>query len=98
MISIIVIRPVVRDVHNKIKYVGTSGWLVISRMWVRFLEPELTSSTRWESSSDPNTNGHLHYPNVVERSLNEDVGDKIREYHVDYNNNPPYITLTIITR
>ncbi len=40
----------------------------------------------------PSINGHLHYPNDVDRPLNEDVTDKIqrviRKYHVDYNNRP----------
>jgi hypothetical protein len=43
----------------------------------------------WGSSSDPSLNGHLHYPNDMDRALNEDVPDKIRKYHTDYNNNPP---------
>jgi hypothetical protein len=41
------------------------------------------------SRSDPNLNGHLHYPHDVDKSLNEDTTDKIRKYHTDYNNNPP---------
>ena len=41
------------------------------------------------SSSDPNLNGHLHYPNDIDRSLNEAAADKIRKYRADYNNNPP---------
>ena len=44
---------------------------------------------RWGSRSDPSINGHLHYPNDIDRSLNESVSDKIRKYHTDYNNNPP---------
>ena len=44
---------------------------------------------RFGSSSDPSINGHLHYPNDVDRSLNEAVADKIRNYRADYNNNPP---------
>ena len=44
---------------------------------------------RWGSSSDPSINGHLHYPNDMDRSLNETVTDKIRKYLPDYNNNPP---------
>ena len=44
---------------------------------------------RWGSSSDPSINGHLHYPNDIDRSLNEAAGDKIRKYRADYNNNPP---------
>ncbi len=44
---------------------------------------------RFGSSSDPSINGHLHYPNHVDRSLNESVTDKIRKYHTDYKKNPP---------
>ncbi len=44
---------------------------------------------RWGSSSDPSINGHLHYPNDIDRSLNEAASDKIRKYRADYNNNPP---------
>jgi hypothetical protein len=44
---------------------------------------------RFGSSSDPSINGHLHYPNDVDRSLNEVATDKIRKYHTDCNNNPP---------
>ena len=40
------------------------------------------------SISDPSINGHLHYPNDVDRSLNEAVSDKIRQYRADYNNRP----------
>ncbi len=45
----------------------------------------------WGSSSDPSINGHLHYPNDIDRPLNETATDKIRKYHVDYNNNPPNV-------
>ena len=44
---------------------------------------------RFESSSDPNLDGHLHYPHDVDKSLNEAAADKIRKYRADYNNNPP---------
>ena len=44
---------------------------------------------RFGSSSDPSINGHLHYPNDMDRSLNEAAADKIRKYRADYNNNPP---------
>jgi hypothetical protein len=44
---------------------------------------------RFGSNSDPSINGHLHYPNDVDRSLNEAASDKIRKYRDDYNNNPP---------
>ena len=39
--------------------------------------------------SDFSIDGHLHYPNDVDSSLNESVTDKIRKYRDDYNNNPP---------
>ena len=38
---------------------------------------------RFGSSSDPNINGHLHYPNDIDRSFNETVSDKIRKYRDD---------------
>ena len=38
------------------------------------------------SETDPSLNGHLHYPNDLDGSLNETVTDKIRQYHPDYNN------------
>ena len=44
---------------------------------------------RWGSSSDPTLNGNLHYPNDIDRSLNEAADDKIRKYCADYNNNLP---------
>ena len=39
-------------------------------------------------TSDPSIHGQLHYPNDVDRSLNEAAADKIRSYHTDYNNRP----------
>ncbi len=51
---------------------------------------------RFGSSSDPSLNGHLHYPNDIDKSLNETVTDKIRKYHSDYNNNPP-ITVSFMS-
>jgi hypothetical protein len=41
------------------------------------------------SSTDPNLNGHLKYPNNLNQSLNDAVADKIRKYRTDYNNRPP---------
>ena len=35
---------------------------------------------RFGSSSDPSLNGNLHYPNNIDRSLNEVADDKIRKY------------------
>jgi hypothetical protein len=45
---------------------------------------------RFGSRSDPCLNGQLHYPNDIDKSLNEVVTDTIRENRVDYNNNPPH--------
>ncbi len=44
---------------------------------------------RLGSNSDPSLNGHLHYPNDIDKSLNEVATDKIRKYRADYNHNPP---------
>jgi hypothetical protein len=44
---------------------------------------------RFRNSSDLNLNGHLHYPNDIDKSLNETTSDKIRKYRTDYNNKPP---------
>jgi hypothetical protein len=44
---------------------------------------------RFGSSSDPNLNVHLPYPNDVDMSLNESATDKIRKRRSDYNKNPP---------
>ena len=54
---------------------------------------------RFGSSSDPSINGTLHYPNDVDRSLNEGATDKIRKYRADYNNRPPTSIsfMTVIT-
>jgi hypothetical protein len=51
--------------------------------------PRGTSHDRFGSDSDPSLNGHLHYPNGIDKSLNEASADKIRKYHTDYTNNPP---------
>ena len=41
---------------------------------------------RFGSSADPTLNGRLHYPNNIDKSLNEPDNDKIRKYRADYNN------------
>jgi hypothetical protein len=43
---------------------------------------------RFGSSSDPRLNAHLHYPNDIDKSLNETAADKFQKYRADYNNNP----------
>jgi hypothetical protein len=49
----------------------------------------ISTYDRFGSSSDPSLNGHLHYPNDIDKSLNETDTDKIRKYLSDCNNNPP---------
>jgi hypothetical protein len=44
---------------------------------------------RFGSSCDHSLNGHLHYPNDIDKSLTEAAADKIRKYRADYDNNPP---------
>ena len=51
----------------------------------------LIAHERFGSSSDLNLNGHLHYPNDIDESLNEAAADKIRKVRADYNNNPPTV-------
>ncbi len=55
---------------------------------------------RYGSSSDSSFNGHLHYPNDIDGSLNESTTDKIRKYRSDYRNNPPNTVsfMTVIPR
>jgi hypothetical protein len=43
------------------------------------------------SSTDPNLNGHLKYPNNLDQSLNDAAADKTRKYRADYNNRPPTV-------
>jgi hypothetical protein len=38
---------------------------------------------RFGSSSDPNLNGILRYPNDIDRSLNETITDKVRKCRAD---------------
>ncbi len=59
--------------------------------WVRYpLVLDLRiDRERFGSSSDPNLNGHLQYPNDIDKSLHESVTDKIRIHLIDCNNNPP---------
>jgi len=65
------------------------GYLTNSTDPVSLVLDPLITDDRFGSSSDPNLNGHLHYPNDIDRSLNETVTDKIRKYISDRNNNVP---------
>ncbi len=46
----------------------------------------------FRSSSNPDLNGKLHWPNDMDKSLNETATDKIRKYRADCNNNPNAIS------
>jgi hypothetical protein len=41
------------------------------------------------SSTDPNLNEHLKYPNNLDQSLDDAAADKKRKYRADYNNRSP---------
>ena len=43
------------------------------------------------SSTDPNLNGHLKYPNNFDQSLNDPGTDKVHKYRSDYNNRSPSV-------
>jgi hypothetical protein len=43
------------------------------------------------SSTDPNLNGQLKYPNNCDQSLNDADADKVRKYRADYNNRTPSV-------
>jgi hypothetical protein len=49
------------------------------------------------SISDPSLNGHLHYPNDLDGSLNEGVCDKTRQYRADYNNRPSNNAISLMS-
>jgi hypothetical protein len=82
-----------RWLKPEVSIVVTSNWRDIYRMrrarclWC-VLDLRIVQD-RFGSSSDPSLNGHLHYPNALDRSINEAAADKIRKYRADYNNNPP---------
>ena len=66
-----------------------AGYLPNSTVPVPLVLDLRIDHNRFGSSSDPSLNGNLHYPNNIDRSLNETTDDKIRKYRDDYNNNPP---------
>ena len=66
-----------------------TGYLVETTGPVSLVLDLRIAHDRWGSSSDPSINGHLHYPNDIDRSLNEAAADKIGKHRADYNNRPP---------
>jgi hypothetical protein len=82
-------QQVVNNRGHKCGDIELPGYLANSAGPVSLVLDFLIVHERWGSSSDPTLTGLLHYPNDIDRSLNESVDDKIRKYHTDYNNNPP---------
>ena len=68
---------------------GTSSWLVTKCTPCEHEDPVplvldlRITHERYGSSSDPSLNGHLHYPDDIDRSQNEAAADKIRKYVAD---------------
>ena len=83
-------QQVVRSRGQRCGDIKLSSYLVNAEGPVPLVLDLRITHERFGSSSDPSINGHLHYPHDLDRSLNEDVVDKIRQYHVDYNNRPPH--------
>jgi hypothetical protein len=84
-------QQVVRRLGHRCGDIELTGYLVHSTGPVSLVLDLRITHERFGSSSDLSINGHIHYPNDVDRSLNESVTDKIRKYHTDYNNNPPNV-------
>jgi hypothetical protein len=65
----------------------TFSWYTYEEHW--------SQSSCWKTQrssdivSDPSLNGHLYYPNDMDRSPNEVTPNKIRKYRSDYNNISP---------
>ena len=81
-------RQVSRSRGHQCGDIELTGYLANAAVLVPLVLDLRIAHDRFGSSADPNLNGHLHYPNDMERSLNEVASDKIRKYRVDYNNNP----------
>ncbi len=68
--------------------IDLAGYLVNTVGPVPLVMDLRISHDRFGSSSAPSLNGNLHYPNDIDRSINEAATDKIRKYRADYNSNP----------
>ncbi len=83
-------RSIVIRVSTRIMTGWLINWLTFSTQHIQWKH---NTYDRFGSISDLNLNSHLHYPNDIDRSLNETVADKIRKYRSDYKNNSPNTTL-----
>ena len=73
-----------RLLKTGVSIVGTLNLEVTYKMWWGPLVLDLhIDHERWGNSTDPTLNGHLHYPNDLDKPLNESGTDKIRKYHSD---------------
>ena len=82
-------QQVTRSRGQRCGDIELSGYLVNETGPVSLVMDLRLVHDRFGSSFDPSINGHLHYPNDVDRSLSDVADDKIRKYRTDYNNNPP---------
>jgi hypothetical protein len=82
-------QQVVRSRGQHCGDIELTGYLSNTTVPVPLVLDLIIVHDRFGSSSDPNLNGILHYPNDIDKSLNEAAADKVRKYRADYNNNPP---------
>ncbi len=75
-------RQVARSRGQKCGDMELTGYLVNVVDPVSLVLDLHLTKNRWGSRSDPTLNGNLHYPNDIDRSLNESSDDKIRKYHL----------------
>jgi hypothetical protein len=81
-------QPVARSRGQRCGDIELAGYLANPAGPVSLVLDLHITHDRFGSISDPSINGHLHYPNDVDRSLNEHAADKIRQYRTDYYNRP----------
>ena len=82
-------QQVVRSRDQRCGDIELVGYLSNATGPVPLVLDLLITHDRFGSSSNPNLNGKLHWPNEMHKSLHEAAADKIRKYRADYNNNPP---------
>jgi hypothetical protein len=64
-------------------------WTCRARFLWWWTSSSLTTVSEVVLSPNASLDDHLHYPNDIDKSLNEVATDKIRKYRVDYIHNPP---------
>ena len=72
--------PVQQSMRQLQQSMQLAGYLANAACPVPLVLDLRIAHERFGSSSDPNLIGHLHYPNDIDRSLNEAAADKIRKY------------------